>query len=135
MAGADEVVLIVTPTGRDAAGAGDVLAKAGIQTAICADLGDAAARISGTAGAVLLAEEALRGRGVELFLDALRQQEQWSNLPLVLLTGSGTATLESERARKMFGPATALTLLERPLRSATLVATVQAALRARQRQI
>src|SRR5690349_7162275 len=135
MAPSDEIVLIVTPTGRDASVAVDVLAKAGLRTVVCGDLGDAAGRINGTAGAALLSEEALRGPGVQLFLDALRQQEQWSDLPLVLLTGSGKATLESERARQLLAPATALTLLERPLRSATLIATVQAALRARQRQI
>ena len=56
---ADCPVLILAPTGRDAALAADALAQAGVDTEICRDLAQLCARIDEDAAALLIAEEAL----------------------------------------------------------------------------
>ena len=128
-------VLILTPTGRDATLAAGALAEAGIASEICPDLAQLSARIGEDAAAVLLAEEALSAAELPQFLEHLRNQPPWSDLPLLILTSAGaredTASVE---ILKLFGPSGNVTLLERPLRSVVLVSTVQVALRARRRQ-
>ena len=68
------LVLITTPTGRDAALATLVLEDAGIATKACRDLPTLAAAVGPDVGAVLVAEEALCGPDIEIFLSALRVQ-------------------------------------------------------------
>jgi PAS domain S-box-containing protein len=128
------LVLIAAPTGRDAILAADVLGKAGVPTCTCPTLGALAAAITSDVGAVLLAEEALSSADIDLFLNALRAQEPWSDLPILLLTHAQTARDHTAVAVAQLRPATFVTLLERPFRAATLVSGVEAALRARQRQ-
>jgi PAS domain S-box-containing protein len=129
------LVLILTPTGRDAALAAEALGEAGIASEICADLAQLSARIGEDAAAVLLAEEALSAAELPQFLERLEAQPPWSDLPLLILSTPGqredTASVE---ILKLFGPSGNVTLLERPLRSIVLVSTVQVALRARRRQ-
>ncbi|EDY19877.1 PAS/PAC sensor hybrid histidine kinase [Chthoniobacter flavus Ellin428] len=126
-------VLIAAPTGRDAFLAADVLGRTGVPTLICLNLADLATRINCDAGAVLLAEEALASPEFASFLAALRAQPTWSDLPILLLTHSAPrehATAIVIRLR----PATFVTLLERPFSTTTLISSVEAALRSRQRQ-
>ncbi|HEX8490167.1 MAG TPA: PAS domain-containing protein, partial [Chthoniobacterales bacterium] len=128
-------VLILTPTGRDATLAAEALAEAGIASEICRNLAELSERVGEDAAAVLLAEEALSAAGLPQFLERLRAQPAWSDLPLLILTSAAeredTASVE---ILKLFGPSGNVTLLERPLRSVVLVSTVQVALRARRRQ-
>jgi PAS domain S-box-containing protein len=128
------LVLIVAPTGRDAFLAADVLGKAGVTARICPSLGALAAAIDNDVGAVLLAEEALGSADTSFFLNALRAQEPWSDLPILLLTHTQPGRAHTATAVARLRPATLITLLERPFRAATLVYSVEAALRARQRQ-
>ena len=58
----------------------------------------------------------------------------WSDLPLIVTTSGGEATVGSRRRLNILGPLGNFSLLERPLRTVTLVSAVQAALRARRRQ-
>ena len=128
-------VLILTPTGRDATLAAEALAEAGIASEICRNLAELSERVGEDAAAVLLAEEALSAAELPQFLERLRAQPAWSDLPLLILTSAAeredTASVE---ILKLFGPSGNVTLLERPLRSVVLVSTVQVALRARRRQ-
>jgi PAS domain S-box-containing protein len=132
---ADCPVLILAPTGRDASLAAEALAQAGVANEICGDLPQLCARIGEDAAAVLLAEEALSAAELPQFLERLRAQPAWSDLPLLILTTAGrqddTAIVE---ILKLFGPSGNVTLLERPLRGVVLVSTVQVALRARRHQ-
>ncbi len=122
-------VLILAPIGRDAALAAGVLAAEGLLSKIFPDLGALTEAVGADTGAVILAEEGLRSPHRDQFLALLRAQPTWSDLPVLLLT-SATPTRDAIR----LAPDILLTLLERPLRSATLVSTIQAALRARIRQ-
>jgi len=128
-------VLILTPTGRDATLAAEALGEAGVASEICADLAQLSARIGENAAAVLLAEEALSAAELPQFLERLRVQPAWSDLPLLILTSAGQREdAASIEILKLFGPSGNVTLLERPLRGVVLVSTVQVALRARGRQ-
>ena len=58
-------------------------------------------------------------------------QPPWSDLPVLVLTRPGADSAESSEAVRMLGN---VTLLERPVRVATLMTAVRTALRARERQ-
>jgi signal transduction histidine kinase len=129
------VIAVLTPTARDADVAERVLARVGLSTTACDDMHAVCALIhTGDVGAVLIAEEALAAGALSLLLDTLDAQPPWSDVPLVVLTGEdelshaipGVLGRLTERAN--------VTLLERPVRVATIVTVLRAALRARERQ-
>lgn len=127
-------VLIAAPTGRDGALAAATLRSAGIANADCVTLARLVERLTQETGAAVIAEEALNPTDAPKLLDWLSRQPAWGDLPLLILT-SGLAPEEaSSRILKFFGAKANVALLERPLRSVTLISAVQAALRARQRQ-
>ncbi|MFN2508351.1 MAG: PAS domain-containing protein, partial [Chthoniobacterales bacterium] len=128
------VVLIVAPIGKDAALAAGALEQAGIAARICAGLADAARQLNEEADAILIAQEALVASELPVLLEALHQQPPWSDIPVIVLTSSGSAAQVSLHAVNIFGPAGNVTLLERPLHGVTLVSTMKSALRARRRQ-
>src|SRR5438128_1204788 len=126
-----ERVLLYTPLGRDAALACKILADEGITAFACRDMGELCREVELGAGAVLLTEEGLSAPDLDCLLKALDRQELWSDLPLVLFTGS------KESARfflKIVGPRLNLTILERPINIAILSSVLGSALRARRRQ-
>jgi len=127
-------VLIVAPLGKDAFLAAQVLERAGITAAICSRLGEVANQLDDSTDAVLVAEEALLASEVPLLLDALGQQPPWSDIPLIILTSSGAGEDVSLRTIDIFGQTANILLLERPLRSVTLLSTLKVALRSRRRQ-
>lgn len=116
---------MIAPVGKEASIASDLLRKAGIAAETCVgpeDLGDALAL--GT-GCLLLTQEALSPALVWWLQEALDTQPPWSDLPLVLLV--------SEEAQFDGGPhptvplvqRTNASLLERPVRIATLLSVVR----------
>lgn len=127
-------VLIVAPTGRDAALAAGTLQQAGVPVAICANTGELAGRFCDQTGAAVIAEEALNPTHTPQLLERLRQQPAWSDLPLLVLTSGPAAEDSSVRILNLFGSAANVTLLERPLGGLTLISAARTALRARQRQ-
>lgn len=132
----DEQVLIVAPVGQDASAMASVLAQQGFQGQICGGLGEACRKIlaeSRAPGALLLTEEALEmSRGADL-LDLLKNQPSWSELPVIVLTRGGETRVSMvlDLAARAAG---SVTLLERPISSATLLRSVEVALRSRRRQ-
>jgi len=127
-------VLIVTPIREDAQRAAHFLAGAGMAAKICGRLAEAAAEIGPGASALLIAEEALVAVELPILLKALQEQAPWSDLPVIILTGSGGGHQMSQHAVEIFGPAGNITVLERPLQDVTLISVMKVALRARQRQ-
>lgn len=128
-------VLIAMPTGRDASLAAAALQQVGLQTHLCHNLSELAQAISPDVAAVLLAEEALAGQDIEGLLDTLQNQSPWSDLPILFLTRPESYPSPETRANtRRLQTVTSITLLDRPLRKATLISAVHSALRARQRQ-
>jgi len=124
-------VLILAPTGKDAPLTRDILARAGIDAQICSDIADLRTTMEAGAAAILLAEEALWGRGGEQIITALASQPAWSDLPVLVLARHGADSPTIVRALELLGN---VAILERPTRIASLVSAVRAALRARSRQ-
>jgi signal transduction histidine kinase/CheY-like chemotaxis protein len=129
----DERVLILTPTGRDTSLTRRYLAEAGINVEACDGMEELCAKLSAGAGAALISEEALTPEAMQYLVESLGQQPAWSDFPLVVLTGGGTAPANLGTL-KALGEVGNMALVERPTRVVTLVSTIRSALRARRRQ-
>jgi signal transduction histidine kinase len=127
-------VLVMTPTGRDAALVCELLERVEIPCSPCDSWESLLAQIDAGAGAVLAAEEALTADLVVQLSESLKRQPTWSDFPVLLLTEAGAVSAASLRRREMQKPLGNVLLLERPIRPETLVSTVKTALRARRRQ-
>ena len=130
----DERVLVLAPTGGDAANAMELLKRANFVAKRCDDLAELCELVNEGAGACLIAEEALSGASIATLADTLEKQPSWSDIPIVAITSGGDTTQASMRAFHVFGSSGNITLVERPFRAITLVSTLQTALRARHRQ-
>jgi PAS domain S-box-containing protein len=124
-------VLVLAPTGKDAAMTVSVLAHAGIEASACAGVDELLAGIGPDAASVLVAEEALAEGGLDRLAARLAGQPPWSDLPVILLSGPGAHSEAIRFAMEKLGN---VTVLERPMRVAAAVSTVRTALRARSRQ-
>jgi signal transduction histidine kinase/CheY-like chemotaxis protein len=127
-------VLVYAPTGRDATAARDLLQRAGIATSVC---GDYAALVAGLdeAAAVFVAEEGLIGQPLDALSDWIRGQPPWSDLPFVMLSSRRDDPRVGAWRQQQIERLRNVALLERPVQPITLVSVMQAALRARRRQL
>lgn len=130
---ASEHVLVHAPFGRDGPLIREVLSRAGIEVRVCRTLSELEAHILEGAGAAIIGDEALRSNAILSLSERLRNQPSWSDFPLLIMTSGGEETQGSLRL-KLLEPLGNVSLLERPLRKATLISSVRSALRARQRQ-
>jgi signal transduction histidine kinase/ActR/RegA family two-component response regulator len=128
-----ERVVLVAPTGRDAALAASTLRSEQLQVIACRDVPDAVTELDSGAGALLVAMEAMTPLGVQRLARWIARQPAWSDLPVVVFT-SASARLERGVTLDLLAPLGNVTLLERPLRRTTFVTVVRTALRARRRQ-
>jgi len=99
-----------------------------------ASIEELCAEIGRGAGAAIISEEALTLRAIAELRRVVEEQPPWSDFPLILLTIGGRVTVQSERLRELRSPLGNIFLLERPIRPETLLSTLEAALRSRQRQ-
>lgn len=124
-------VLVLARVGRDSELLCTALERHGFTcTALsCAD--DIFTHMKKGAAALVVTEESLNG-SAENWTRSLQAQPPWSDLPVILLTAAGGApSAARSRALRRYGN---MTLLERPLRSESLLSAVETALRARTRQ-
>jgi len=130
--GLERRLLILAPTGRDAPLTQSVLAEAGLRAVVCDSLNGLFQEMAQGAGALIISEEALLDETSLYYLgDRLSRQPPWSDLPVLLLAHHGADSPAVRQAVRSLGN---VTLLERPVRVASLVTASQTALRARQRQ-
>ena len=128
-------VAILAPAGRDGAVTEMVLARAGFAPQLCADMDALLGSVrGGDVGVLLVAEEALAGAARDALLATLAAQPSWSDVPVVLLTGEGELSRALSPTLQAVAARANVTLLERPVRVATLVTALRSALRARRRQ-
>ena len=129
-----ERVLICAPFGRDAPLIQKELAAAGLTAEIFTTIEALTAAIREGAGAALVADEALLPQAVKRLAEELTSQPPWSDFPLLVMTSGGGTTEASRYRLSLLEPLGNVSLLERPLRIATLRSSLQAALRARRHQ-
>jgi signal transduction histidine kinase len=126
-------MLVVAPTGRDAALSSMMLRAEGFTAEECASVEQLCASLVDPAGAILIAEEALPPSSVQLLVSALDRQPAWSDIPLIVMAG-GEFTTSSLRPLTLLGPLRNVMVLERPVRRLVFIRTASVALRARRRQ-
>jgi signal transduction histidine kinase/CheY-like chemotaxis protein len=133
--GHEERVLVLAPTGRDAALICQTLERHGFGCELCGSLAELSAAVAGGAGMALVSEEALLGVSLESLLRALKLQPAWSDFPLLLMSTAGPQSGSAgSRLLTIFGEDVNASIVERPLRIGTLISGVRMALRARRRQ-
>ncbi len=124
--------LIVAPTRRDAEVTFALLTKANVLCEVSPTLEEGVAEIARGAGVLLLTESVVTAEGVDKLLDCLHRQPTWSDLPIILLMQHGGR--RSGALAKLLAELSNVVSLERPAATQTVVSSIQAALRARQRQ-
>jgi signal transduction histidine kinase/ActR/RegA family two-component response regulator len=124
-------VLIYAPSGQDAVLASKILALADVDNLVTGTAAQLAEALLVGVGAVLTVEEALPNGGLKTLGEFVQRQPNWSDLPIVLLTHRGPDSLSVRQAIASLGN---VTLLERPVRTLTLITSLQSVLRAREKQ-
>ncbi|MBV8050413.1 MAG: sensor histidine kinase [Acidobacteriaceae bacterium] len=127
-------VLVLAPFGKDAALIENVLRESNLRVRIAKNFKDVVEAVREAAGAAIVAEEALHPAAITELAQELQQQPTWSDFPLLVLTGGGLSTADTEVAVRARAPLGNVTLLERPLRPATLISVVRSAVAGRRRQ-
>jgi len=129
------IVRVVAPFGKDAELITEVLQKSDLEAEVCEDLESLLKeRGADPIGPLLIAEETLHAASIQQLSELIEHQPPWSDLPILILTRSGLDTAQSQTLESERIPLGSIVLLERPIRTATLVSSVRAALRARLRQ-
>jgi signal transduction histidine kinase len=129
-----EELVVFLPIGRDCRLVCDALKNAGIEARACANMTDFLAAVRSGAGGGILGEEALTKESYASLASWIKQQPPWSDFPLIVLTSGGESApnaLSTHQRTKALGN---VSLLERPVRSVTLVTAAETALRGRRRQ-
>jgi signal transduction histidine kinase/CheY-like chemotaxis protein len=123
-------VIVCAPIGRDGPATQRILEDAGIASVSCTNVADLCAEANRGAGILLITDDILDGHWND-FLAVVHDQPAWSDIPILVFT-------ENERnvacLLETLGAAASITVLERPIRIATLISAVRSALRARSRQ-
>lgn len=127
-------ILIVAPRGRDAGLIAATLSSDGLSPATCGDTQTLLTCLEEGAAALIIAEEALTPVVLESITQFLSGQPAWSDIPIVVLTYAGRASVATMRRAKEFEVLGNVTYLERPARPETVRGSMRAALRARMRQ-
>jgi signal transduction histidine kinase/ActR/RegA family two-component response regulator len=127
-------VCVLAPFGRDAELSCQLLRSEGIDAVACDSVEALCASITDEAGALLIAEEALRPAALRALVDCLDRQPPWSDIAVIVLAGD-QFTASNERPLAVLGPLRNVTILERPVRRLILARTVSIALRGRRRQL
>jgi signal transduction histidine kinase len=130
----EETIAVLAPYGRDSEVSVRVLERFRLHGRRAPNIEALCDAIYQGIGAVLITEEALTIEGRARLLGAVQSQEPWSDVPIILLTlaHADAGNRATELASLVEG--SSLTVLERPVRLATLISTLRSALRARRRQ-
>ena len=127
-------IAVLAPTGRDASLSEHVLGRWGLHAVAYRDVEALCAAVARGVGVVVLSEEALVPQSRTLLLEVLNAQPSWSDVPVIVLTAEGELSRIIAEGIAAIAARGNVTLLERPVRVATLVTALRSALRARQRQ-
>ena len=118
-------LLVFAPFGRDAVLIGEVLGKSGVLVQAVKEPAELAQCIQDGADAAIITEEALDEQTTKFLGECIASQPPWSDFPLIILTGGGASTPVTERAVRSRSALGNLSLLERPVRPATLLSMVK----------
>jgi PAS domain S-box-containing protein len=123
-------ILVLGPSSADATLSRSILDQVDVPCDIRADLPDGELDLDSGLAAIVLTGEASESDPVQRIAQALKRQPPWSDIPILFVSRPG-ADSAAYRAMELLGN---VTVLERPLREATLLSALRAAIRARRRQ-
>jgi signal transduction histidine kinase/ActR/RegA family two-component response regulator len=126
-----ERVLVLMPTARDAERTRALLDEAHVGSTVCDDLAALCREFWLGAGAILLTDEAIKADGAGQLSEAIREQPSWSAMPILVLAREGWSKLGQHLSPELQA---SLVIVERPVRTRTLVEIVSSALRGRRHQ-
>src|ERR1700732_4736272 len=133
-----QIILILAPVGKDADVAVSVLRNAGVVSQPCQSVSELCQRLraeGNSIGALVLTEEALAAPMEYANLtEWIEDQEPWSELPIIFLIHPGQPTRVTGQRERVLSLRGAVTVLERPVRSAALLGALRVALQSRMRQ-
>ena len=127
----EQRVLVLAPHGNNAAETIDILTSAGHAAAHCEGATSLQRELDAGCGVLLAIQESVTGAVLAALKAHLSAQQWWSDLPVLILT---QATVESDAEERELSGLGNVTLIQRPVRPATVVSAVRSALRARERQ-
>lgn len=124
-------LLIYAPTGKDGRLLAGVLEGAQMMCHVCLRFDETLDEMGKGAGALIVADEALTNGFLKAIRPHLDNQPTWSDFPFLVLRQTAPDTPEMRNRYNKLGN---VTLLDRPVRSVTLVSAAKSVLRARKRQ-
>ena len=127
-------VAVLAPTGRDGSLSERVLGRWGLTAVAYRDIDALCNAVRRGVGVIVLSEEALAPPSRQRLLTELDAQPSWSDVPVIILTAEGELSRIIAEGIAALAERGNVTLLERPVRVATLVTALRSALRARERQ-
>jgi signal transduction histidine kinase len=127
----EERVLVLVQGSHEGRITLSLLAEAGRAGKTCGDVAELCRMVAEGAGAALLAEEVLTPLALAALHRALAEPPAWSDFPLVVFSAANPSDKQRSAAIAMLGN---VTFLDRPVHVRTMIASVQSALRSRQRQ-
>lgn len=127
----DTRVVVLPVTRRDGEVTCDLLARAGLECAVCKDLTLLADEVRSGIGALMLTEAALVRPEMPALLGALRNQPAWSDVPVVMLIRANEIPAAALRVLETMSN---VTVLDRPVSTRSMISAIQSALRDRRKQ-
>jgi hypothetical protein len=129
--GGSRRVLLAAPTIRDSEVTTSMLARAGLTCLACEDLRHLSREIEHGVGVILLTDDVFNAPAIDELVAALKAQPAWSEPPVVILMNIVGLAPAAAPTLQALGN---VTVLERPAPMRSVISTVQAALRGRERQ-
>jgi PAS domain S-box-containing protein len=123
-------VLVLPPTSADGAAIARLFSVNEIEFEICVDMRQLCDSIGAGAGLLVISEESVLKDARDL-IACVSRQAVWSDLPIIVLSRSGS---ESTTLADVVATLGNVSIVERPIRTSTLVTLVRSGLRARERQ-
>jgi signal transduction histidine kinase/ActR/RegA family two-component response regulator len=123
-------VLVLPLTPADGMAIARVLDSADIGCTVCRDIDELCDALESDAGSIIVPEESVLMHSTQL-LARLADQPMWSELPIIILSQSGR---ESPALTGIMPRLGNVSVVERPMRTSTLLSLVRSNLRARERQ-
>jgi len=127
-------VLVSAPTGRDSEVLAEVVRQSDAVVVVCPQIADLCRQIDQGAGLAILTEETLTPPNRSRLAETLDRQPEWSDFPLLILTGREDPAGMSQALQTRFDVASSTIFLQRPLRRFALLSAIRAAFRSRERQ-
>jgi two-component sensor histidine kinase len=126
--------LILAPLRKDANYIAELLAKNALPCEICEDSDSLEAALGDTPGLLITTHEALRNGTVDIIAEHVRNQPDWSELPVIVLLDKASRTTNVHAALSERWPRARLVFYHRPVTALELLSGIQSLLLSRLRQ-